>query len=341
MINKTNISKTQHYVPQFYLKNFSQRNNKIHVFSKQDNKQFCSNVSKVANEKYFYGIPDVPKKSKTFEKLTEAQRKQEIEEFLSRIDDNSSKALSEFLEQVKSCRLKIFSLESNYENMSLGLLEIDERLRYDLSIFFALQDLRTREYRESTRQFYDGSLTRLLRRKIKYENSDEIKKLKINPKDLKITHTDDAISFLHFRSLLNKEHILGLSNILFNRKWVVGVNNTNIPLFTSDHPLIKHNYKKTFFRGGYSSDEIAIPLSSKYLLIMISPILWEDMTALNNKNVMVQELQKDNVIFYNHLQTTKSYNYVFSNTSEFYMMQDYLKRNPEAKNPFRQRLKFD
>ena len=281
------------------------------------------------------------KGSKKFKKLTETQRKQEIEKFLSRIDDNSSKALSEFLEQIKFCRLKKFSLGSNYENMSLGLLEINADLRYDLSIFFVLQDLRTREYRESTRQFYDGLLTKFFHHMVEYEGFDEIKKLKINPKDLKVTHTDEAISLLHHKFLLNEKHILGLSNILFNIKWVVGINNTNIPLFTSDHPMIKYNYRNTLYGGGYSSDEIIIPLSPKYLLTMISPTLLKDMTALNNTNCMVRDLRKDDVIFYNHLQTAKAYNYVFSNTSEFYMMQDYLKRNPEAKNPSRPRIRFD
>ncbi len=65
------------------------------------------------------------------------------------------------------------------------------------------------------------------------------------------------------------------------------------------------------------------------------------MTILNNKNCIVQELEKENVIFYNHLQVGTSYNYVFSNTNEFYMMQKYLKRSPEAKNPFRSRVRFN
>ena len=57
------------------------------------------------------------------------------------------------------------------------------------------------------------------------------------------------------------------------------------------------------------------------------PALYKDVKFLNNENCMVQELKKENVIFYNHLQVGTSYNYVFSNTNEFYMMQKYLKRN--------------
>ena len=338
------ISKSQHYVPKFYLKNFSGGNNKIHVFSKENNKKFCANISKIATENYFYKIPDMSQKTKELE-LTEEQKKQEIEKLLSSIDSKSSKALLKFLQNIKSCKLKTFSIENN-KSMSLGLLEIDRSLRYNLSVFFVLQNFRTKEHRELIREFYTKHLTKFYQFMTEHsdemkKSNDELKEMGIDPKNLKVVPKDEAINLFHLQSLLDKKHISGLSNILFNRKWAIGINNTNIPFFTSDHPLIKHNYKNTVYGGGYCSDEIIIPLTPKYVLIMVSPIFWKDITLLNNKNYMVQELKKENVIFYNHLQTRESYNYVFSNTNEFYMMQKYLKRNPEAKNPFRSRVKFN
>ena len=342
MKNKTNISKSQHYVPKFYLKHFSKGNNKIHVFSKENNKKFCANISKVANEKYFYKIPDVSQLSNKESALTEKQIKQGIEELLASLDSKSSKALLKFFQHIQSDKLKTV----RFRNDNVGLLEINKDLRYNLSTFFVLQDFRTKEHKEFIREFYTGHLNKFYQfmsnnsDEMK-KNNDELKKLGIDPKNLKVVPKDEAIDLFYLQSLLDKKHVLGLSNILFNRKWSIGINNTNIPLFTSDHPLIKYSYKNTLYRGGYSSDEIAIPLTPKYLLIMISPIFWKDITILNNENCMVQELKKENVIFYNHLQVGKSYNYVFSNTNEFYMMQKYLKRNPEAKNPFRSRVRFN
>lgn len=343
MVDKTNISKSQHYVPKFYLKNFSRRNDKVHVFSKKDNRKFCANISKIANEKYFYKIPDIPQESKKSEelKLTEEQKKQEVEALLSRLDDSSSKALSKFLQHIRSDKLKIV----RFRNDNVGLLEINEDLKFTLSTFFVLQDFRTKEHKESIRQFYTGYLTKIYQfmnnnsDEMK-KNNDKLKKLGIDPKDLKVVPKDEAIDFFHLQSLLDKKKISGLSKFLSNTGWVIGINNTNIPLFTSDHPLVKYNYKNTLYGTGYSCDEIIIPLSPKYLLSMF-PALSKDVEFLNNENCMVQELKKENVIFYNYLQTEKSYNYIFSNTSEFYMMQDYLRRNPEIKNPSRPRLRFD
>ena len=341
MKNKTNILKSQHYVPKFYLKNFSKGNNKIHVFSKENNKKFCANISKVANENYFYKIPDMSQLSKELT-LTEKQKKQEIEKLLSSHDDKSSKALLRFLQHIRSDKLKTV----RFRNHNVRLLEIKEDLKFTLSIFFVLQDFRTKERKEFIREFHTGFLTKIYQfmnnnsDEMK-KNNDELEKLGIDPKDLKVVPKDEAIDFLHLQSLLDKKRIAGLSKFLSNTKWVIGINNTNMPLFTSDHPLVKYNYNNTPYGTGYSCDEIIIPLTPKYLLIMISPIFWKDITILNNKNCMVQELKKEDVIFYNYLQVETSYNYIFSNTNEFYMMQKYLKRNPEAKNPSRSRIRFD
>lgn len=344
MTNKTNISKSQHYVPKFYLKNFSTENNKIHVFSKENNKKFCANISKVANESYFYKLPNIPQTSKKpgRPKLTEQQRKQAMEKLLSSRDGKSSKALSRFLQHIRSDKLKTV----RFRNDNVRLLEINEDLKFALSIFFVLQDFRTKEHKEIIREFYTEHLTKAYQFMTEYsdemkQNNDELKKLGIDPKDLKVVPKDEAIDFFHLQSLLDERKILGLSKFLSNTKWSIGINNTNTPLFTSDHPLVKYNYNNTPYGTGYSCDEIIIPLSPKYLLSMFSSIFWKDMTILNNKNYRVQELKKEDVIFYNYLQVIKSYNYIFSKTSEFDMVKDYLKGNPEAKNPSRSRIRFD
>ena len=50
---KSNNAKIQHYVPKFYLKNFANNKNKVHVFSKKDNNNFLSNIRNIASENFF------------------------------------------------------------------------------------------------------------------------------------------------------------------------------------------------------------------------------------------------------------------------------------------------
>ena len=51
------IAKNQHYVPQFILRNFTVGDGKqIHVFDKQDEKSFRTNIRNIAAETGFYNF---------------------------------------------------------------------------------------------------------------------------------------------------------------------------------------------------------------------------------------------------------------------------------------------
>lgn len=329
MTRKDNlISKSQHYVPKFYLKKFCQENDKIYVFSKNNKTKFRSNISNIAHENFFYKLPDTPKNSKKF-KLNQSDLKQTVEEHFSIVDNRASKVFKNFMELVESYKLKIPD--------ECNLIEISEEMKYSLSQFFVLQDLRTKEHKEITRQLYDGNLTKIAQYFIESGKCNMPESLKIE--DIQAKHCKEVINLLWIRSLFNIKHIRKLSAMLLNRKWVICVNNTDKPLFTSDHPVIKHNYIKSLYKGALS-DEISIPLSPKYILIMLHPSIFKNLN-LKNQNCMLSELTEDNIMFYNHLQISKSYNYIFSPTDKFYMMQKFLERTPEASNPNRSRIIFN
>jgi hypothetical protein len=52
-------TKIQHYVPRFYLKNFSKKKKGeffLNCFDKSDQRQFEENIRKIGSEKYFYDV---------------------------------------------------------------------------------------------------------------------------------------------------------------------------------------------------------------------------------------------------------------------------------------------
>jgi len=49
-------------------------------------------------------------------------------------------------------------------------------------------------------------------------------------------------------------------------------------------------------------------------------------------------MEEENVIHSNHLQTSWSTRFMYSNTDKFFMADKYLKANPESKNVDRERL---
>lgn len=50
----------EHYVPQFYLRNFSIKNNgkRLYCFDKHTFNKFVTNIQNIACGKYFYDIPE-------------------------------------------------------------------------------------------------------------------------------------------------------------------------------------------------------------------------------------------------------------------------------------------
>jgi hypothetical protein len=61
MADRHSWAKTQHYVPQFLLKNFAEpEKDQIHVFDKQEERTFRAHVRKVAAETGLYDIKSLP-----------------------------------------------------------------------------------------------------------------------------------------------------------------------------------------------------------------------------------------------------------------------------------------
>ena len=238
--------------------------------------------------------------------------------------------LRELLEQLKRCKLKFYGFYK-----PLNLIKISSHLRYKIAFFCVLQDLRTKEYREKTSQYFTMLYKSVIKFKLKYENID------IKESEIKVDFSKDQKKLMHLKNLADFEFIHKLSEYLCAKKWFIGVNQTKEPFFTSDNPLIKKAHDDSILGGiGYISHktEFAIPLSSKYILIMLCPIQLKNLTNLTHKNCLVQDLDENNVSYYNHLQVALSYNYIFSETNKFEMMDKYLKATPEAADPFRKRV---
>ncbi len=113
-----NTPKKQHYVPQFYLRNFDakvKKNPSIYCFNVLSCNSYISNIKKVAQQSYFY----------------ESKNKDvNMEKMLSDIERESSK--------------HIHNLVKNKNYKSLNNL----RIRADLAYYMSIQYIRTDEKRE-------------------------------------------------------------------------------------------------------------------------------------------------------------------------------------------------
>lgn len=126
--------KNQHYVPQFYLKYFTNPQEKLCTFDKFENKMLpFTNAKKLACEKYFY---DFPQPSGTKE------RQQPMEKWFSELETKASKFMNHIQKKIQGIR----SLKPSEKVDHLQVLTQDQKL--DLAYWVAVQSLRTKDFRD-------------------------------------------------------------------------------------------------------------------------------------------------------------------------------------------------
>lgn len=250
--------KIQHYVPRFYLRNFSIKQGTEYVtncFDKPEQKSFLVSIKKVAAEKYFYD--------------TSKSENQIIEESLGKFESNINTVYTQVVKK---------------ESLSF----ISRRGKMSFACFIAAQEIRTREFRELIRD----CIRQLTKRLSKERLSKEFKK------KLKGIGTDEFFRTMQIRILIN--NIPTLATILFNLKWVLLVNRTNSPYWTSDHPVNRYNPIDLGPYGNLgllsSGIQIYFPLSSNISLGLYDPSMYYYLPE------KYEITNKQNIIFQNHLQ---------------------------------------
>ena len=123
-------TKKEHYVPQAYLKAFA-RGGQLNVFDKTTGATFTSNIRDAASPRFFYDIPELDEATGV---------SQTLEKFFQPCEDEAACVLD-------ALRSSLGSGE---------FVTVTEAQRIDLSLFLALQMIRTPEARE---HFVQLSLT--------------------------------------------------------------------------------------------------------------------------------------------------------------------------------------
>jgi hypothetical protein len=146
----------------------------------------------------------------------------------------------------------------------------------------------------------------------------------INSIELEIKNKNH-LKLLHAQFLMDEEMVSDIAVRLKNKIWVIGYNKTDIPLITSDNPVVKYGHSG--FNGINSKGiEIAFPISSKLILILADIEEFARLLPFHNHFV---EISSEEVYYYNSLQVIQSYRYVFSKQNEWEFVEKMLKDNPK------------
>ncbi len=281
-------AKLQHYVPQFYLRNFATKAKKGHLiccFDKTTLKVFKPNIKNVAGQTKFYDFTD------------SSGVEVSIDESFSDIEAVTSRAL-----------------QSLIENPRISTLLPHKKI---LAQFFAIQDSRTQVFRDAQNDLVKDINQRL--------GKDGF--------SLPIPTKDEEKEF-QARFLIDTA--ADIANVLLGMKWILLMNKTNKPFWTSDNPIFKHNPIKSDLRGNLGlmceGIQVHIPISPQLVIVICDPVGY----AHQNSELTATEIE--NVEFNNSHQVINSRQHIFSADTDFGLAQKMINENPAFSNPQRPRF---
>lgn len=307
---KAKATKKQHYVPQLYLRKFANSDEQLYVYEKDQRMSHPSNVVDIAQKRYFYDFPqsilDAFAQSEEAKKadpelVKKALDPQLVEHELGRIESDFVPILDEMVDLI-----------------SRGKWIKDEH-RFKTAHFMAVQALRTAEFRQQLSEIM-GKFGAWL--------GDQFK---LADDNLVLEYNKDFLPIQHALMILSPDMQERLTRTFFNHVWMVGVNSTSQPFYTSDMPVVKRGHIKDPFKSyeGFGSPgiEIAFPLTPKYILILCDRQVFEGGAIQEGRRL---KLGKQAIIHYNSLQVIQSYRQVFCSEEKFGLAEQICREHPEV-----------
>lgn len=361
--------KRQHYVPQFYLKQWhnEKSDEQIYVYNKELQKSYSANIEGTASSRYFYDYPDLTEEQKKEfidkvnkeKSLSASDKKQVIENIdkqiventLSKIETINSGILNSIitrLDNIKALPTEYF-LEHNF---------IKDEDIVELSYFIALQYSRTEEMRivqnDMTKWFakimsdnifqhidyleQDEELVKKMGGIEKFNKfREEIKSGEFNTESFEIEIDETYNKINHIASIF--EHAETISDYLMHYKWMILINDTDIPFITTDHPVGKKSNIDNIYAHGFASKgiEIYYPISPRYAILIFEPSYFKEIAPdLFNQTILV--LKESNVIHNNDLLIQTATSQIYSNINDFSWVEKRIKETPFVSNKKRQRF---
>lgn len=311
-------TKKQHYVPRCYLENFSIPDTyKINVYDKKSKISRVNSINDVASENYFYDVKfsDVLTENIINElknigvSIDTLDNEQYIEHYMSEaIEGTFSTILRDIISKVKSITPWYIK----------NCFFISEEQKMNLSICLAVQYVRTKSVREGILESSDCMLQLL-------DDINANQELKNS-----MIISQENLKLIHGKMIFDKENIFHLASSFYSLKWVLGINKTSKHFYTSDSPIgTKAHINHPFLSmNGLDSPgvEAFFSMSPEIILVMYDGEYHKEIVDKDRTYWIITE--EDNVDYYNSLSVMESQRCIFSDKSDFSLIEEMVKRNP-------------
>ena len=333
-------TKKEHYVPRCYLENFEDVDSRIWVYDKvlMDEPRHQLRIN-IGFENYFYDIDFNALLCKMDEEKQETI-KQDVK-IITGIDDwdliTSTILKPKYIEKEYMCELEGLygPFLKRIINRSYGgndwvmrnCAPFSAEEKMILSVFLAVQIVRTKSYRDTLSQIIEKTYETLAYKQQMYDE-DAI------PRECFQVEADkNYIKLQHSCILMDDEIIMELAETLSNHIWVVYVNKTDQPFYTSDNPVctIPHKFDKFISYSGFASKgvEVVFPIAPNLLLAMYEE---EWHSSMYKDRTFVPIDDKSLVDFYNKAQVVNSHRAIYSQKKNFDLAERVCIEHPQVRD---------
>jgi hypothetical protein len=207
------------------------------------------------------------------------------------------------------------------ENESLSVLSGDEKEA--VAEFLGVQMIRTRGERSSIQGMIEGIEEQVGRENMAEELKEEIDE----------TKKEDTLR--EMQNDLIKEAGGQFGDMLMELDWHLFLNDSDLPYYTSDFPVVRHN-ELDF--GPYGElglmnrgVQVYFPLTPWVMLAIIETSAYPDMPEVWEKD------NRENVVFQRDLQVTRSNRFVYSCKDDFDQAEERIEDSPIVAEPLSER----
>ncbi len=220
-----NITKDQHFMPQFYLKYFTNPEGKLEILNCELRKVVTSRTPKhVCNDEWFYSMNG---------KADDIS--QVIEKSFSKIEDGIAKSYEEIIQKIIGCK------------------KITEKDKMIISTFMSMQYLRGPYMRKQLKKLDEQLIKQTTKMRFGHTDAynssffDEYEKetgIKVTPEH-KEEFIKSAQSGDYEIEVSNRAHLMilnemnGFRNFLFGKEWMIYISRSSKKFITSDNPVIE------------------------------------------------------------------------------------------------------
>ena len=310
--------KKQHYVPQCYLNAWAiPDTHQVYVFVKMLQTRRRNSIEDIASEKYFYDID-----------FTGIVSEEDLKNF--GLDDCNPANLDDgqYIENFFATKVEgnyrdiLNKIISRTRQMNLWEMKncffISEYNKFLFSFHLAYQIIRVKAVRNSLMDSQDCLVQAL---KDMRASQETIARYGIS---------ESHLPFIHGKMILDRKEIDDISKCFLTLSWILLVNRTGYPFFTSDSPIgtIAHIQHPICSMTGLASRgvEVYFPISPDLMLIMADGE-YHKLDHCDRRILAADNI--DEIRYYNSKCIINSERCVFSSCEDFSIVDEMIKENPK------------